>query len=71
MHKDEFKQRYWSKWLPKYDFPIILSTSDDLQKDYHAQGNSTGMDIFMTAGEMDALETTEEMIVAIKEKLKS
>ncbi|RMB62744.1 GTPase [Dokdonia sinensis] len=25
LHKDEFLKAYKSKWLPKYDFPIVLA----------------------------------------------
>jgi hypothetical protein len=31
-HKDEFLKEYQSKWLPKYEFPIILTeTNNELE----------------------------------------
>lgn len=69
LHKDEFEKQYWSKWLPKYDFPIILSTSDAVQDYNDGFGTNSGLDIFMNTPEMNALKSTEELIVALKLKL--
>ena len=30
LHKDQFLKQYKSKWLPKYDFPVILSQEQDM-----------------------------------------
>lgn len=70
LHKDEFEKQYWSKWLPKYDFPIILGMIDEVQ-DYNDDfGTNSGLDIFMDAMEMNALETTAQFIKAIDSLLK-
>jgi hypothetical protein len=30
LHRDQFLKQYKSKWLPKYDFPVILSQEQDM-----------------------------------------
>lgn len=70
LHKDEFEKQYWSKWLPKYDFPIILSLNDEVQDYNDGFGTNSGLDIFMDAMEMNALETTAQFIKAIDSLLK-
>jgi hypothetical protein len=57
LHKDEFLKQYRSKWLPKYDFPIILSEEKQ------------GLEIFMTAEHLNQLETTSELIKEIESRL--
>lgn len=57
LHIDEFEQQYKSKWLPKYEYPLILTASDD------------GLEIFMSAVEMQQLDTTSALINDIKSKL--
>lgn len=59
LHINEFEKNYKSKWLPKYDFPVILTASDQ------------GLELFMSAKEMNKLETTEQLIVTITSKLKT
>lgn len=56
LHKDEFLKNYRSKWLPKYDFPIILS-----EEKY-------GLEIFVTAQELNALKSTSELIAEVKSR---
>lgn len=56
LHKDEFLKQYRSKWLPKYDFPIILS-----EEKY-------GLEIFMAAQELRTLELTSELIKEIQSR---
>jgi len=29
LHKDEFLKAYKSKWLPEYEFPIVLAVTED------------------------------------------
>lgn len=29
LHKDAFLKQYRSKWLPKYNFPIVLAEADN------------------------------------------
>ncbi|MDP5100229.1 MAG: GTPase, partial [Nonlabens sp.] len=45
LHKDEFEKQYWSKWLPKYDFPIILGMRDEVQDYNDGFGTNLGLDI--------------------------
>lgn len=70
LHKDEFEKQYWSKWLPKYDLPVILSTSDAAQDYNDGFGTNSGLDVFMNTPDMNALETISEFIVAIEKRLK-
>ncbi len=71
LHKNEFEKVYWSKWLPKYSYPIILSVSDEL-KDYNdGFGTNSGMDVFFSTEEMDHIEETSQFIKQINDKLKA
>jgi hypothetical protein len=55
-HKDEFLKQFRSKWLPKYDFPVLLS-------------NENGeLEIFMDAKELNTLENATQLIAAIKKR---
>lgn len=68
LHKDEFNKKYWSKWLPKYEFPIILSANEqDMYND--GFGSNGGLDIFMSATDFKELKTTSDLIEAIKKRL--
>ncbi len=69
LHKDEFEKQYWSKWLPKYDFPIILGMRDEVQDYNDGFGTNLGLDIFMDATEMNTFSITEELINSMKLKL--
>ena len=69
LHKDEFAKQYWSKWLPDYDFPIILSVSD-VKQDYNdGFGTNSGLDIFINTPEMNSIETVEQLMEAIEKRL--
>ncbi len=57
LHIDEFEKQYRSKWLPKYDFPVILTASNQ------------GLQPFMDARQLNAIESTTELIEAIKMRL--
>lgn len=54
LHKDEFLKQYRSKWLPKYDFPIILSEEKD------------GLEVFMHSEVISTLEDSNALIQEIK-----
>lgn len=56
-HKDEFQKEFRSKWLPKYDFPLVLIEAD------------RGLEVFIAASEFEAISTVEALISAIQEKL--
>ena len=58
-HRDEFQKQFRSKWLPKYDFPIILSAEKE------------NLDIFMTLEELNEIEDVSELIKVIREKVKA
>ncbi len=55
--KDEFQKEYQSKWLPKYDFPLIL-----LQDNNELQ-------VFIASKELNKLENTESLIEEVKKRL--
>ena len=53
-HKDEFLKAFKSKWLPKYDLPIILSEErNELQ-------------IFLNAEELNTINNVSELIDLIE-----
>ncbi len=58
LHIDEFEKQYRSKWLPQYDYPVILMAT-----------SKNGLEIFMSAAQMNQLETTKDLIEAIKARL--
>jgi hypothetical protein len=55
-HKDEFLKQFRSKWLPKYDFPVLLSIENG------------ELEIFIDAKELNALEDASQLIEAIKKR---
>jgi hypothetical protein len=59
LHTDEFEKQYKSKWLPKYDYPVILTASEN------------GLEIFMSATELNEIKTTTDLIENITTKIKS
>lgn len=58
LHKDEFLKQYRSKWLQKYDFPVILSEEDGK------------LEIFINSEEIGQMENLSEFIRQVKLKLK-
>lgn len=54
-HKDEFLKKYKSKWLPKYDFPIILIEE------------GTTMQSFLTAQELQEIKTVVALIQRLRD----
>lgn len=55
-HKDEFLKTYKSKWLPKFDFPLVLSESN------------TSLDVFMDSKTLNGLTSSEELIEEINKR---
>jgi hypothetical protein len=55
-HKDEFLKQFRSKWLPKYDFPVLLSIDNG------------ELEIFIDAKELSNLEDASQLIEAIKKR---
>jgi hypothetical protein len=70
LHKDEFEKQYWSKWLPKYTYPIVLSIPDEVQDYNDGFGTNSGMDIFLSTEEMNQMTETDILIKTIQSKLK-
>lgn len=56
-HKDEFLKEYQSKWLPKYDFPLIL-----LQENNELR-------VFLSSEELNKLESAEVLIEEVTKRL--
>lgn len=54
LHKDEFLKQYKSKWLPAYNFPIILVEGDK------------GLEVFISNEKINKVETASELIGLIK-----
>ncbi len=69
LHKNEFEKVYWSKWLPKYSYPMILSVSDEEQDYNDGFGTNSGMDIFLSTEEMNVIMELPELIKAIETRL--
>jgi hypothetical protein len=57
LHKDEFLKQYKSKWLPKYNFPVILLEEDQA---FH---------IFMSNKDFETMETVEELTRVIESRV--
>jgi hypothetical protein len=55
-HKDEFLRKYKSKWLPAYEFPVILAE------------NGMELDLFMDRETLNAFTNSEELIEEIKRR---
>ena len=56
-HKDEFSKKFRSKWLPKFDFPLVLSEE---------KGELV---VFIPSEEINALESPAELIDVITKRL--
>ena len=59
LHIDEFEKSYKSKWLPKYEYPVILEATHN------------GLELFMSTIEMNQITTTADLIDRITFKLNS
>jgi hypothetical protein len=59
LHIDEFEKNYKSKWLPKYEYPVILEVTHN------------GLELFMSNTEMNQITTTADLIDRITTKLGS
>ena len=70
LHIDEFEKKYWSKWLPKFTYPIILEKSDEVQDYNDGFGTNSGLDIFMSTEELNGIDDIQELINSITKKLK-
>ena len=57
LHKDQFLKQYKSKWLPKYDFPVILSQEQDV------------LEIFLSNVDIAQAKDVEALIDAIQSRI--
>lgn len=57
-HKDEFLDAYKSKWLSKFDFPIVLS-----------EGKSD-LEVFISTEVLNVLDSSEALIEEITKRMK-
>lgn len=57
LYKNEFLKQYRSKWLPKYQFPVVLMASE------------SGLEIFLGENEIKQCENLSDLIGAIQERL--
>ncbi|MEZ8003347.1 MAG: GTPase, partial [Patiriisocius sp.] len=57
LHKDQFLKQYKSKWLPKYDFPVILSQEQDM------------LEIFLSNVDITQAKDVEALIDAIQSRI--
>lgn len=58
LHKDEFLKRYKSKWLPQYDFPVVLAATD------------SGLEVAISKERLTELQTPEALIEEVQEVLR-
>ncbi|MGB3775407.1 MAG: GTPase [Leeuwenhoekiella sp.] len=56
-HIDEFNSKYRSKWLKKFEFPVILNE------------NNEDLEVFISKDELDALEDSEALIHLIQDRV--
>jgi hypothetical protein len=57
LHKDQFLKQYRSKWLPRYDFPVILSQEQGM------------LEIFLSSVDIKKIKDVEALIDAVQSKL--
>jgi len=55
-HKDEFLKQFRSKWLPKYDFPVLLSEENG------------ELEMFIDSQELNNLENVNQLIATIRKR---
>ena len=57
LHKDQFLKQYKSKWLPKYNFPVILSQ------------HRGALELFITTEDIAKIKDTGGLVAAIKSRI--
>jgi hypothetical protein len=55
-HKDEFEKEFRSKWLPKYDFPVVLKETNQ------------ELEFFISAEELNVMKSAEALIETIMKR---
>ena len=56
LHKDEFLKAYRSKWLPKYEFPIVLIEEEN------------GFEVYITSEVINSLKDSDALIQEIAKR---
>ncbi len=56
-HKDEFSQKYASKFGHKFEFPIVLTEGE------------TGLEVLITKEELNQLKAAEGLVQLVKERV--
>ena len=56
LHKDEFLKAYRSKWLPKYEFPIVLIEEEN------------GFEVYITSEVINSLTDSDALIQEIAKR---
>lgn len=56
LHRDEFLKQYASKWLPNYDFPIVLIENDG------------ELEVFITNDILNTLNSSEALIEEVTKR---
>ena len=59
LHRDEFLKAYKSKWLPKYEFPIVLAVTED------------GFEVVISKDSFVLIESPEMLIEQVNEIINS
>lgn len=57
LYKDEFLKQYRSKWLPKFEFPVVLAAKDG------------SLEPFIGTSDLNGLTSSEALIEEIKKRL--
>ncbi len=57
LHKDEFQKEYASKWLQKYQFPVVLIRLNG------------SLEVFISSEELNKITTSEALINLINSRL--
>jgi len=57
LHKDQFLKQYKSKWLPKYEFPVILSQEKD------------ALELFLSSTDLAKMKDVDHLIDAINARI--
>ncbi|WP_298328778.1 GTPase [uncultured Dokdonia sp.] len=59
LHKDEFLKAYKSKWLPKYEFPLVLAVTE------------AGLEVVISADAFAGIASSQELIKQVNKIIES
>ena len=57
LHKDQFLKQYKSKWLPRYNFPVILSQ------------HKGALELFITTADIAKIKDVAGLVAAVKPRI--